>query len=102
MDVKRPALAKEATPEMRKPTVMIADDHTMIVEALLKLLEPHYQIVATVPEGRRLLETAPGLRPDIVVIDIGMPLLNGLVAGQQLKKILPPDQIDLFDNEPGW
>lgn len=89
MDVKRLALANEATPEMRKPTVMIADDHTMIVEALHKLLEPHYQIVATVPEGRRLLETAPALRPDIVLIDIGMPLLNVLAAGQQLKKILP-------------
>lgn len=74
---------------MRKPTVIIADDHTMIVEALRKLLEPRYQIIATVPDGRLLLETAPPLRPDIVVLDVGMPLLNGLAAGQRLKEILP-------------
>ena len=75
--------------EMQKPTVLIADDHTMIVEAFRKLLEPQYQVVATVSDGRALLDLAPKLRPDVIVVDIGMPLLNGLAAGQRLKQIMP-------------
>lgn len=71
---------------MNKPTVLLADDHTMIAEAFRHLLEPHYQIVATVTDGRALLETALELKPDVVVVDVGMPLLNGLSAGQQLKQ----------------
>ena len=74
---------------MRKPSVLIADDHTMVVEAFRKLLEPQYEIVATVADGRSLLEVAPKLRPDVIVIDIGMPLLNGLAAGQRLKQVVP-------------
>jgi DNA-binding NarL/FixJ family response regulator len=71
---------------MNKPTVLLADDHTMIAEAFRHLLEPHYQIIATVSDGRALLETALQLKPDVVVVDVGMPLLNGLCAGQQLKQ----------------
>ena len=74
---------------MRKPSVLIADDHTMVVEAFRKLLEPQYEIVATAADGRSLLEIAPKLRPDVIVIDIGMPLLNGLAAGQRLKQLVP-------------
>jgi DNA-binding NarL/FixJ family response regulator len=74
---------------MTKPSVLIADDHTLIVEAFRKLLEPQYEVVATVPDGRALLAVASRIRPDVVVVDIGMPLLNGLAAGQQLKKIMP-------------
>jgi len=74
---------------MTKPSIMIADDHTLIVEAFRKLLEPQYQVVATVADGRALLDIASKTRPDIIVVDIGMPLLNGLAAGQQLKKIMP-------------
>jgi DNA-binding NarL/FixJ family response regulator len=73
---------------MKKPTVMIADDHTMIAEAFRNLLESQYQVVATVEDGRALLETALHIKPDIVVVDVGMPLLNGLSAGQQLKRQL--------------
>jgi DNA-binding NarL/FixJ family response regulator len=71
---------------MNKPTVLLADDHTMIAEAFRHLLEPHYQVIATVNDGRALLETALALKPDVVVVDVGMPLLNGLSAGQQLKQ----------------
>jgi len=74
---------------MTKPSVLIADDHTLIVEAFRKLLEPQYDVVATVPDGRALLDVASRMRPDVIVVDIGMPLLNGLTAGQQLKKIMP-------------
>ena len=74
---------------MTKPSILIADDHTLIVEAFRKLLEPQYDVVATVPDGRALLDVASKMRPDVIVVDIGMPLLNGLAAGQQLKKIMP-------------
>lgn len=74
---------------MPLPRVMLADDHTLLVEAFRKLLEPHFQIVATVADGRSLLETAPKVNPDVVVVDIGMPLLNGLEAGLRLKKQMP-------------
>jgi DNA-binding NarL/FixJ family response regulator len=67
---------------------MLADDHTMIAEAFRNLLQPQYEIVATVHDGRALLETALAVNPDLVVVDVGMPLLNGLSAAQQLKQKL--------------
>jgi DNA-binding NarL/FixJ family response regulator len=68
---------------------MLADDHTILVDAFRKLLEPHYEIVGTVSDGRALLDAAPSLNPDVVVIDIGMPLMNGMEAGNRLKELLP-------------
>ena len=78
---------------MQKPTVLIADDHTMIVDAFRKLLEPHYEVVAAVSDGRALLERAPELKPDVIIVDIGMPRLNGLAAGQRLKQTIPKTKI---------
>jgi DNA-binding NarL/FixJ family response regulator len=78
---------------MHKPTVFIADDHTMIVDAFRKLLEPQYEVVETVADGRELLEKAPAHKPDVIIIDIGMPYLNGLAAGQRLKQIMPRTKI---------
>ena len=74
---------------MALPRVMLADDHTILVEAFRKLLEPHCEVVGTVSDGRALLETAPQLRPDVIVVDIGMPLMNGLEAGLRLREIMP-------------
>jgi DNA-binding NarL/FixJ family response regulator len=78
---------------MQKPTVLIADDHTLVVDAFRKLLEPNYEIVGTVGDGLALLDQAPLLRPDVIIIDIGMPLLNGLAAGQRLKRLVPKSRI---------
>jgi DNA-binding NarL/FixJ family response regulator len=72
-----------------KPRILLADDHTLIVEAFKKLLESEFEIVGTVPDGRKLLQVAPSLRPDVVLLDLGMPMLNGFDAGRQLKKLLP-------------
>ena len=69
--------------------LILADDHTILVEAFRKLLEPDYEVVATVADGRTLLETAPQLKPDVVIVDIGMPLMNGLEAGLRLKELMP-------------
>jgi DNA-binding NarL/FixJ family response regulator len=74
---------------MAKPRILLADDHMLIVEAFKKLLEPQFDVVGMVHDGRKLLQVAPVLKPDVVLIDIGMPMLNGFDAGRQLKKMLP-------------
>lgn len=74
---------------MALPRVMLADDHTILVEAFRALLETHCDIVGTVSDGRALLETAPQLKPAVIIVDIGMPLMNGLEAGLRLKELMP-------------
>ena len=74
---------------MKLPRVILADDHKILVEAFRKLLEPHFEVVATVSDGRALLDVAATLKPDVILLDIGMPLLNGLEAARQLKVKLP-------------
>jgi DNA-binding NarL/FixJ family response regulator len=74
---------------MTRPRVLLADDHQMLAEALKSVVEPRCQVVGSVSDGRALLEAAARLQPDIVVLDIGMPQLNGLDAGRQLKHSLP-------------
>jgi DNA-binding NarL/FixJ family response regulator len=74
---------------MMRPRIFLADDHTLLVDAFRRLLEPEFEIVGTASNGRDLLATAPKLRPDLVIVDLGLPLLNGMDAGRQLKKLLP-------------
>jgi DNA-binding NarL/FixJ family response regulator len=74
---------------MDLPRMILADDHTILLESLRTLLQGRCEIVGTVSDGRALLNEAPALKPDIIVIDIGMPELNGLEAGRRLKKLLP-------------
>ncbi|HYR50159.1 MAG TPA: response regulator transcription factor [Candidatus Eisenbacteria bacterium] len=74
---------------MKRPRVLLADDHRLLREAFVKLLEPECDVVGSVTDGRALLEAAPKLRPDVVVVDIAMPLLNGLDAARQLKRSMP-------------
>ena len=78
---------------MSKPRLMLADDHTMVVEAFVRLLADSYDIVGVVSDGMALLKQAPQLRPHVVILDLGMPLLNGFEAGKQLKKLLPSTKI---------
>lgn len=74
---------------MRRTRVLLADDHTMISAGFQKLLEPHYEVVGNVADGRALLIAADELKPDVVLLDIGMPMLNGLDAARELKKRMP-------------
>jgi DNA-binding NarL/FixJ family response regulator len=78
---------------MALPRAILADDHTILVEAFRKLLEPQCEVVGTASDGRALLETAPQLKPDVIVVDIGMPLMNGLEAGWRLKELMPAAKI---------
>jgi DNA-binding NarL/FixJ family response regulator len=68
---------------------VVADDHVMIAEAFEKLLSPSCDIVGKVADGRALLTAVRELRPDVVVVDISMPLLNGLTAARQIRELDP-------------
>ena len=70
---------------MPRVRVLVADDHTLFCSLLKDLLEPEYEVVGTVSNGRDLLKAAASLRPDVVLVDISMPALNGLDAGRRLK-----------------
>ena len=74
---------------MKLPRVLLADDHTILTEAFCKLLSSRCEVVGTVSDGRALVEAALTLKPDVVVADIGMPLMNGLEAARQLKDKIP-------------
>jgi DNA-binding NarL/FixJ family response regulator len=71
---------------MSKTRVLLADDHTIVAEGLRSLLEGEFEFVGTVGDGRALLDAAQKLKPDVIVADISMPLLNGLDAARQLKR----------------
>ena len=78
---------------MRKPRIFLADDHAMVVDAFRRLLEHEFNIVGTASDGLELLNFAPNLHPDLVVVDLGLPLLSGVDAGRELKKLLPQTKI---------
>jgi len=71
------------------PRILLADDHTILLEAFRKLLTPAFEIVGAVSDGRALLEAAKKLKPDVVVLDISMPGLNGIEVCRQLQPRLP-------------
>jgi DNA-binding NarL/FixJ family response regulator len=73
----------------KRTRVLLADDHRLLADALKSILEPKYEVVGTVGDGRSLLEAAEKLRPDVIVVDIAMPKLNGLDAAQNLKQKMP-------------
>jgi DNA-binding NarL/FixJ family response regulator len=74
-------------------TIMIADDHTLMLEGLARLLSTEFDVVGTAPNGRVLLEEVQRLKPDVVVLDVGMPELNGIETANRLMKILPATKI---------
>jgi DNA-binding NarL/FixJ family response regulator len=72
-----------------RPRVVLADDHAMLLDAFRRLLEPNCDVVGTTGDGRTLLQLAAETRPDVIVLDISMPLLNGMDACRQLRQSLP-------------
>ena len=74
---------------MSRPRILLADDHVLLAQALEHLLQREFDVVGTVSDGRALLKAAGEVHPDVVVVDIGMPLLNGLDAAEQLKALHP-------------
>ena len=78
---------------MKKPSVLMADDHSLILAGLRKLVEADCDVVGTVEDGRALVQAAQELRPDLILLDISMPLLNGLEAARQLRTLVPDSKI---------
>ena len=76
-----------------RPKVLIADDHNLVAEGIRSLLEKSCDVLGIVADGRQLLSEAPKLRPDVIVVDIGMPFLNGMDAAQQLMSSVPQAKI---------
>jgi DNA-binding NarL/FixJ family response regulator len=74
---------------MKRARIILADDHNLLVDTFKAFLQPHFDVVGTFADGQRLVQDAPALAPDVIVLDVGMPIMNGLIAGQRLKQILP-------------
>jgi len=72
-----------------RPRVLLADDHAVVVEGIRGLIEKHYDVVGVVMDGRALITEASLVQPDVIVLDVAMPLLNGLDAGKRMQEILP-------------
>jgi len=82
-----PAVVMSMTPaRMRRPTVLIADDHTILAEGLVSLLNGRFDVVGTVSDGLALVDAAEKLRPDVIVTDVAMPSISGLEALARLKQ----------------
>ena len=69
-----------------RPRFVIADDHAIFAEALKVFLERTYPVVGVVADGRALIDAALRLRPEVIVVDVGMPVLNGLDAARRIKE----------------
>jgi len=76
-----------------RPTVLLADDHVLLLEAFQRLLEPAYRVVGTATDGRELIAAALRLQPDVIVADISMPRLNGLDACERIARELPDTRL---------
>ena len=72
-----------------KPRLLLADDHTLLLEGIRLMLEPEFDLVGSVEDGQALLAAAKSLKPDVILLDISMPLLNGIDAARRLRKLLP-------------
>ena len=80
--------------------ILIADDHTLVADLCRNLLEMEFHVVDSVRDGRALVQSAIDLRPDVVIVDIAMPILNGLDAGQKVKEILPAVKLVFLTMNP--
>lgn len=76
-----------------KPQVIVADDHRLVAEGVVKILEKEYSVVATPSDGRSFIEAVEKIRPDLAIVDISLPLLNGLDACRHVKKSCPEVKI---------
>jgi DNA-binding NarL/FixJ family response regulator len=69
-----------------RPRLLLADDHALVIAGFRRLLEPEFEVVAAVEDGRELVKRARELDPDVILLDISMPLLNGFEAARQIRK----------------
>jgi DNA-binding NarL/FixJ family response regulator len=74
---------------MVRPRVLLADDHTLVAEGFRRLLDTEFEVVGVVSDGRALLTVAAQTKPDVIVVDLGLPLMSGMDAGPELKRLMP-------------
>lgn len=74
---------------MKRSRILLADDHALMLDGFSNLLEPKYAVVGTVEDGKALVEAAIRLKPDLIILDITMPILNGIDAAREIRKHLP-------------
>jgi len=79
--------------ESKRPRVLLADDHALVAAGLSKLLETEFDLLGAVPDGRTLVAAAQETQPDVVLLDISMPNLNGLEAARQLRTTAPRSKL---------
>src|SRR5215470_16901630 len=85
---------------MHRSRILIADDHTLVAELCKTLLETEFEVVGIATDGRHLIQAAAGLRPDVIVVDVAMPILNGLDAAERVKQILPSVKVIFLTMNP--
>lgn len=97
-------LGEEGTVSKRRPRVLLADDHPMMLEGLRKALAPDFEVVGAVTDGRALLAAAALLRPDLVITDISMPGIDGIEATRRLRKAVPAARVLILSvhTDPSW
>ena len=78
---------------MRSPRILLADDHPGLLKKISRLLETEFEVVGAVEDGQALISAAAALQPDVVIIDITMPVINGIEAARQLKQAASPTKI---------
>lgn len=83
-----------------KPRILLADDHRIVIDGLRQLLEPDFDMVGNVQDGRTLVKESRKLKPDVIVADISMPLLNGIEAVRQVKESLPQTKVVFLTMHP--
>ena len=71
----------------KRPRVLIADDHFFVAEACARILEPELEVAGIFTDGQSLLDAVPALKPDVIILDVAMPLMNGLEAGKRIKRL---------------
>ena len=74
---------------MKPRRLLLADDHPIVIAGLRDVLEPQFEVVGTAADGRTLVQLATTLKPDVILLDVSMPLLNGVTAAREIKKSLP-------------
>ena len=78
---------------MGRARVLLGDDHVMFGEGLRRILEPHFEVVGLIGNGRELIDAVDRLRPDVIVADISMPSLNGIEVARRIRKMPHPPKI---------
>src|SRR5918993_578222 len=76
-----------------RPKLLLADDHTLLLDGIRLMLAPEYELLGSVEDGQSLLTAARELKPDVILLDISMPLLNGIDAAHQLRRIAPSSKL---------